>query len=192
MEAMMGDGPNSSNFVKFFKKPIYNKVKSEEEGRPVYEEYDYISIIVPGDQFNKVERKVKDEDKDMYASIWRKYEEKGEDHLNGTPVEEWHILTESLRATLKHLNFHTVEAIANAPDSSINNIGMGGVELREKAKAFLTAAKDGAAVQKMASELKKRDDEIELLKTQVAELAAMAQENAEDEAPKRRSRRKAA
>jgi len=52
--------------------------------------------------------------------------------------------------------------------------GMAPFTLRDKAKAFLSSAKDTALVQQQADELSKRDEMIARMQAQIAELAAQA------------------
>jgi len=77
---------------------------------------------------------------------------------------------------LKHFKFYTVEQVAQASDAQLNTLGMAAgmspLALRDKAKAYLSGAKDTALVQQQADELRKRDDELAALKAQLAELAS--------------------
>ena len=79
---------------------------------------------------------------------------------------------------MKHFKFYTVEQIANASDAQLNTIGMAAgmspFALRDKAKAFLSSAKDTALVQQQADELSKRDEIIARMQAQIAELASQA------------------
>ena len=175
MEGMMGDSRlDDGLFVKFSKRAVEMKAKSEEKGYPVFDEIDFISIIVAGDPTNQVERKVRDDDKRRFAPIWEKYKngEKGTS-LSGMPIEQWASISLTEKAMLKHIEFHTVESLAAASDSSLQRVGMGGFELRAKAKAFLEAAGDSSAIQKYAAENKRLKDDLEALKLQVAELATV-------------------
>jgi hypothetical protein len=74
------------------------------------------------------------------------------------------------------LKFFTVESVANASDLNINALGMmAGMAphiLRDKARAFLQAAKDTALPQHQAEELAKRDAIIAQLQADMARLAS--------------------
>ena len=177
MEGTMGN-PTDDNqlYVKFYKQAVEMKAESLKEGRPIFKEIDYISIIVPGDPTNQVERKVRDEDKQRWHAIWQRYEA-GETaaEVSGTPINEWAAIPLAQKAMLKHLEIHTVEALSNLSDTALQRIGMGGFELRDKAKAFLDSAKGGAEAMKYAVENRRLSDEIADLKKQVEALAALAE-----------------
>jgi hypothetical protein len=90
-------------------------------------------------------------------------------------LEVWPQMTVSMVADLKALKIHTVEQLADMSDSAAQQI-MGNFSLRQKAKAFLDLAKQDADNTKLADELKSRDDEINLLKSQMQELLAGQQQ----------------
>ncbi len=85
---------------------------------------------------------------------------------------------------LKAIKFFNVDQIAGASDEQIANIGMhGGMQplaLREKARQFLNVAKNATYAEAQSAELKKRDEEIAVLRAKDAErdqqVAAMQQQ----------------
>jgi plasmid stabilization system protein ParE len=60
--------------------------------------------------------------------------------------------------------------MAELSDMSCQRMGMGFAELRNKAKAYLEAAKGTAAQTAQAAENQRLQDEIEALKAQMAEM----------------------
>jgi len=169
------DGSNSLDgnlYVKFYKQAIESKAKSLEEGRPIFVEVDYISIIVPGDATNQIERKATENDKQRFYKQWSNYERSGEgDGVSGTPIDEWPAIPLAQKAALKAMSFMTVEMLASASDMQLQKIGMGAFELRTKAKAFLEASAGSAEAQKYAVENERLKNDIVELQRQVAELA---------------------
>ena len=75
----------------------------------------------------------------------------------------------------KAYNIHTVEQLAAVADNVLHNLGTGAMELRQKAIDWLKAATNAATVTQLTAELAKRDTDIEALKTQVKDLAALAE-----------------
>lgn len=157
-------------FVQFFKSPVMMEHKSEQEGRPIYEERLFIRIIVPGDNTNVVEREAWDGDKARFPRQWKHFEAMGDSAaVEGTAIEHWPAMNRAQVEEFKALRFYTVESIANASDSQLQRLGMGGMGFRAKAQAYLAAAKDTALVQHQAAELERRDSENAELKRQIAE-----------------------
>lgn len=155
--------------VKFYKEAVYQKAKSEEAGHPVYEDRDFISIIIPGDNTQVINRQASDRDKERFYRQWEKYQRQETETVDGWPVEEWTSIPRSQAEALKHAKFLTVEQIANASDAQCQKI-MGGTQLRAKAKAALEAAKDSAAAEKYAAQNEELIREIESLKAEIQRL----------------------
>lgn len=170
--------PDAALVVNFYIKPVQNPFKSSKEGRPIFEDTIYIRIDVPGVKDMQVDRPARSDDQKRFPRQWAFFEQqtKGDAREIGTPLSEWQVLTRSQAEELRAMKFFTVESIANASDLNINAIGMtGGMAphiLRDKARAFLQAAKDQALPQHQAEELAKRDAEIAALKVQMAQLAS--------------------
>ncbi len=160
-------------YVQFYIRPVMNNFRSSEEGRPIYEEQEYIRIIVPGDSKTTVDCPVDDIFRMRFEKQYSKFKKGLEQAVDGTPLEMWPQMTVGLCAELKAMNVSTVEQLASLDDGKAQKI-MGSYDLRRKAQAFLDAAQGEAANNKMVAELTKRDDEITLLKNQMAELMKSA------------------
>ena len=160
---------DSKLYVQFYVRPVMNNFRSSEEGRPIYEEKEYIRIIVPGDSKTTVDCPVTDEFRMRFQKQYDKFKRGMEQAVEGTPLEMWPQMTVGLCAELKAMNVTTVEQLAALDDGKAQRI-MGSYDLRRKAQIFLDAAQGEAANNKMAAELQKRDDEINLLKQQMAQI----------------------
>lgn len=171
------NNPDSRLNVKFYQKAINNEFKSALEGRPIMEMRDFIIIEVPGNNLSVIDTFAADEHKTRFPIQWARYQnEKTDGDVEGTLLHDWPILNAAVAAELKHFKFYTVEQVAAASDAQLNTLGMAAgmspLALRDKAKAYLSGAKDTALVQQQADELRKRDDELAALKAQLAELAS--------------------
>ncbi len=160
--------------VRFYQDKNQLGFASEQAGHPVFEDVDFIEIMIPGDMTNVVVRPATDKDKNQYAQLYNQYKQGLEPSAEGTPVEAWARLTRAQAANYKALNFMTVEQIANMGDNVLTKVGMGAQADRTAAKAYLEQAKDTALVQKQALVIERQDAEMAELKRQVAELAARA------------------
>lgn len=156
-------------YVQFYVRPVMNNFKSSEAGRPIFEEKEYIRIVIPGDSKTTVDCPADFSFQQRFPQQYDKFKRGLEQAVDGTPLEMWPQMTVGLCAELKAMNVSTVEQLASLDDGKAQRI-MGSFDLRRRAQAFLDAAKGEAVNNKMAMELEKRDSEIALLKQQMEQL----------------------
>ena len=157
-------------YVKFFIHPLQNKEKTLEEGRPIYEDKEFVSIMVPGDKHNIVTREVRRSDYQRFPKQYQNFKNDNEELIDGTPLEKWPLISPAQVLEMKFFNVRTVEQLAGLNDSTAQQF-MGINLLRSRAKEYLIAAKEAAPITQLQGELSKRDEEIEALKASVAEMA---------------------
>ncbi len=165
-------------FVTFFKHPREDKAASLKEGRPIYKDDDYVRIMVPGDKDSIVVRPARTLDKQRFAKQFAAYEAGEKEYLDGMPLKAWPMVSRGQVEELKYFGCHTVEQLADLADIHVQKfMGMG--TLKDKAKAYIQAAKENAPIIQLNAALEERDSEIsalheavEDLKTIVAELQA--------------------
>ena len=135
--------------VKFFVEPVQNETKTKEEGRPIFEDVEWISIKSPGSR-NEIRRPKRITDVDRFPAHYMKFKAR-DDHVasEGTPLAEWPGVTRSQVEEMKFWNIVTVEQLAAAPDSSMQNM-RGLLTLKQSAIAYLDASKDNAAAEALA------------------------------------------
>jgi hypothetical protein len=63
-------GSDKECWVEFRKHPVFQQIESEEKGRPIFKDVDYIAIRFPGDKTKMVDRPVCDQDKLRFAAQW--------------------------------------------------------------------------------------------------------------------------
>lgn len=61
--------------------------------------------------------------------------------VSGTPIKGWPVLSPSAQKDIIAAGIRTVEDLADIPESSLPTIGTGGIAFKQKAKAWLEAAK---------------------------------------------------
>lgn len=176
-------GDDKGVYVTFSMEAIEHPYKSEQEGRPVFEDVPHVQILFPGDTTKKVFRPVdmkgsdsKPSDPQRWPAQWAAFMAQSEQAQTGTPLTEWAPITKSMALNLKSMSIHTVEQLAEVADHGLT--WMGARELRDKAKAWLLASKDGAAVMKLQTENANLRADIEALKAQFAELSKSKKEKA--------------
>lgn len=160
--------------IRFYQDTVQMTAKSEEMGRAIFEDRDFIEIIIPGDAFNVVNRQVTQRDIDNYKATYDRYKAGLEQSVDGFPLEQWARLTKSQVANYKALNFRTVEQIAEMSLSSASNVGMGAQGDIAAAKAFLAQSQEAGLSQKQAVELTTLKAEIARQAEQIKELGALA------------------
>ena len=177
--------PNGRLAVYFHKKSKQNEIRSEQEGRPIFEDVIYIRKMVPGDNLNIIDRPMYESDKNEFPMQWAHYQNKqGSDQMiSGTPLIEWPLLTTAQAEELRGLKFYTVENIADASDAQLQRIGMlAGMSphsFRDKARLFLNKAKGLAEDSKREEELATLREENAKIKAETdAKLAAMQEQMA--------------
>nr|CRH05489.1 conserved protein of unknown function [Candidatus Magnetococcus massalia] len=192
MQQMHEATSDQRTYVEFFYKPIENKAKSRESGRPIFEEREYVKIIMAGSRDIFI-TPVREVDRKRFAAQYEAFKEGGNCEESGTPLHQWPALGVSQVAELKALNIHTVEQLAALDDHGMQNIGMGARELVAKAEVFIRSAKDAAAAEQLGVELKERDDRIAQLESQLKELAERLEDKErETKKPAATRRRRAA
>lgn len=123
--------------VFFFDAVIENRVKSEKEGRPIFDEVPSISIQWPGQDVTV--RRVEPRDIQEYPEKWAAYRAGNEPIESGTPLREWSAISAGVVKELAHLGFKTVEQLAEASDEVKRRLGTSG-RFVKMAKDWLEAA----------------------------------------------------
>ena len=149
-------------YVKFFVHPLQNKEKTLEEGRPIFEDREFVSIMVPGDKHNIVTREARKADFQRFPKQYQAFKTDNDELLDGTPLDKWPLITPAQTLEMKYFNIRTVEQLAGLNDSTAQQF-MGINLLRDRAKEYLVAAKDAAPVTQLQGELAKRDETISSL-----------------------------
>ena len=125
--------------VKFFMDPLQNSKKSLEEGRPIFDDVEWISIKSPGSRDERV-RPVRPGDKERFPKHYAAFKNRtDQEAVSGTPLTEWTGISRSQAEELKFLNIVTVEQLAGCSDQNTQNF-KGLQTLKQNAKAFLDAA----------------------------------------------------
>ena len=164
------NGADSRLAVTFYKRSMKQEDESIAAGRPIFKEFDFVRICVPGDNLTEIDTYANNGHKSRFPRQWMHYQNQvaGQEQLIGTPIEEWTIISRSQADELKGIKFHTVDSIADASDQQIQRIGMiAGMSpfaFRDKAKAFLNLAEKVGDVNQREAELEKLRQENEALR----------------------------
>jgi len=168
--------------VQFYKRSVKQDMASDEAGRPIFKEFDFVKIMIPGDNLTEIDTYAQESHKQRFPRQWAHYQNQvaGHQDIIGTPLEQWPQITRSQADELRGLKFHTVEAIADCSDQQLQRIGMvAGMSphnFRLKAKAFLNLANDSAEVAQRESELQALKEENAKIKAETDAKLTIMQE----------------
>jgi hypothetical protein len=140
-------GRSGANFPRFHMEAVEDPLASAAAGRPIFHEEERVEIIMPGNPNSPVFR-VTDEHRQEWPDAYERFRKGLDFSVDGTPLEQWNILGRKHVLELKALDIHTVEQCAKLSDIAIQKIGMGGLEIRKLAAAYL----DDAEASKVTTE----------------------------------------
>ncbi len=181
-------------YVRFERVPVEDKPASLQAGRYVAKDVD-MALITPPYSKDIFKTKVKDWFEQMkqdvqsgrmpeewaqsYRKAYQMWQNGQEIPLNGTAIKGWGVISPAQQEMLLRINILTVEDLAQVTEEGIRNIGMGAVDLKNKAAAWLAQMTDkGGATMKMAA-LEQQNAQLQgavtTLERQVKELLAVVQ-----------------
>ena len=70
----------------FYKRAVHNAIKSAQEGRPIYEDQDYVRIQQPGETTQVVDRPTQQNDIRRWPQQWQAYAAGKDQVAEGTPL----------------------------------------------------------------------------------------------------------
>lgn len=181
--------PDSRLYVEFYSRPVQNMFLSQQEGRPIFEDCDFVKIFVPGDSTTVIDTPANDTHKARFPLHWQHYQNKHEgSQQTGTQLSAWPVLTAAQVEELRAIKFYTVESIATASDAQLQRIGMiAGMSpyaFRERAQRFLKAAADDGYLNQQADAVKRLEAERETMQQQMERMQAMIEELAANQKAK--------
>jgi len=170
------------SYVQFETRTTEDRAASAREGRYVAMDFD-VALVTPPYSKDCVEYKVtqwltniernlrEGRIPEKWAEHWKesykRWKAGQELPLSGTPIKGWGVISPAQQANLIAMNCRTVEDLAEANDDGLRRMGMGAVDLRNKARTWLASMKDhGGVTVQMAS----ISQENEVLKTTVEAL----------------------
>ena len=153
--------------IKFFREAVEDVAATQREGRYVARDVDFVRVFIPYSKDSNV-----DEVSNWLAKLenyvqqgripsdWltqdkRRYEagKAGQElPLDGTAIRGRGVISPAQQETLIHVRILTVEDLANINDDGARRIGMGAIEMKQKANTWLSQLNDrGPLTIKMAA-----------------------------------------
>lgn len=160
--------------------------ESERQGKKVEHPVTMIQFMFPGGK-TIFPRKATEYDKVQYRRQWEQFQANQVQIGDGLPVEQWSYITKYQAQNLKSLHIHTVTQLANTSDNDLAKVGMGALDLRVKARAYVEAQKGNATTDELKEENQKLASQLDELKEQMAMMMEkMSSQSVET--PKKRGR----
>lgn len=185
-------GDDRQLFAEFSDEEVYNKFKSDEQGRAVYDTIVYCNIIFPGDRTKTFKEKVKMADDEFgpshpnrFPKQWAAYNAQHEQVPDGMPIEQFPPLTKKRVLELKGMHIHTVEQLAALTDQTGPNIGLDWRQMRDMAIATLKPAEGAVVISRLTKQL--ADMQAQMNAMQAAQ-TSIKESNAADKAKQSKMR----
>lgn len=153
--------------VRFYYKEVQDKEETLEKGRPIFKETEYVEIRIPGKRDIQAARPASYADKQRFSRHYEAFKKRVEAPKEGTPLEEWPMITRSQAEELSFLHVKTVEQLVAMSDNNLSSF-MGGYGLQRKAKEWLEASSETALI----AEKEALQDKVDKLIAQVEDLTA--------------------
>ncbi|RUV16959.1 MULTISPECIES: hypothetical protein [unclassified Mesorhizobium] len=156
----------------FFIQPVHDQAASDKEGAPRYKDMEHVRLMVAGDPFNVPVLPVDEAIKQRFAVQYERWKaQRANNHVDGTPLRDWPLLTPAQIAEFNALNIFSVQQLSEVADTYVNKIHDGRV-WRKKAKDFLRLAKDSGVVNQQAAEIARLQEKVEELTKTILDLSA--------------------
>lgn len=173
-------GDDKAFQVEFYTREVEDEKETKARGRRILKPVAYCRKRAMGDPRTVWDAPASDIDKARWPMLWAAYGRGEEEMVIGTPLDSWPLLTREASITLKNWGYKTVEQVAEVTDGALMGMGDGTIrqilaKVRDHAKKFITDQESGAAERRLASELEDRDNQISLLKSQMAQLGAQVE-----------------
>lgn len=117
---------------------------------------------------------------EQYERDYERWKNGQEIPLRGTPIKGWGVISPAQQEMLLKLNILTVEDLAGVNDEGIRRIGMGSIDLKNKATAWLSQMGDKGPLTIEIANVKAENDilkgSMKTLTSQIEQLTAQLKE----------------
>ena len=170
--------------IEFARRAIEDTVASKREGRYMTYDVDYVTVFIPYSRDTNVftveqwllnleqytrEGRIPQDWLPNYKRLYEAWKNGQELPPNGTPIKGWGVLSPAQQESLIHYRVLTVEDAAGMNEDIMRKLGMGAVEIKNKAKTWLSQLAERGPATMQIAELQREN---ELLKGSIASLEA--------------------
>lgn len=186
-------------YVEFELRPEEDREESIAQGMPVFKDVEFAMITMPGGGL-VVDKPINEallyewkngdnRRKPPSPFAYRAYEawkEGREAPVNGTDLKNWPGVTPAQLKTCQNATVRTIEDLAEANADTIRKLGMGGVAMMEKAKAYLASANQNKTSEEVSALLVKLEALTDTVKRKDEQISDLLERL--DESTKKRGR----
>jgi hypothetical protein len=186
-------------YVEFELRPEEDREASIDQGMPVFKDVEFAMITMPGGGL-VVDKPINEallhewkngdnRRKPPSPFAFRAYEawkEGREAPVNGTDLKNWPGVTPAQLKTCQNATVRTIEDLAAANADTIRKLGMGGVAMMEKAKAYLASANQNKTSEEVSALMVKLDALSDTVKRKDEQISDLLERL--DESTKKRGR----
>jgi hypothetical protein len=186
-------------YVEFELRPEEDREESIAQGMPVFKDVEFAMITMPGGGL-VVDKPINEallyewkngdnRRKPPSPFAYRAYEawkEGREAPVNGTDLKNWPGVTPAQLKTCQNATVRTIEDLAEANADTIRKLGMGGVAMMEKAKAYLASANQNKTSEEVSALMVKLDALSDTVKRKDEQISDLLERL--DESTKKRGR----
>tara|TARA_R110002073_G_scaffold288009_1_gene452738 strand:- start:44 stop:655 length:612 start_codon:yes stop_codon:yes gene_type:complete len=186
-------------YVEFELRPEEDRAQTISQGMPIFKDVEFAIITMPGGGLvldkvinEELLNEWKHGDKrrkppsPFALHAYEAWKEGREAPVNGTDLKNWPGVTPAQLKTCQNATIRTVEDLAEANADSIGKLGMGGVSMMEKAKAYLKSANINKTSEQITALTVKVDDLTESIKKKDSQISELIEQL--DEQPKKRGK----
>ena len=196
VSALIPENNNVMPYVRFERIAVEDPVATREAGHYVARDIDMANITPPYSKDvmkYKVANWLVQLDSDVnngripvewlqkYKAAYEAWKKGQELPLEGIPIKGWGVCSPAQQETLIKLHILTVEQLASANEEGLRRIGMGAVDLKNKADAWLKQLKKAGPATIEIAELKKENSSlkasVDSLEKRVAELSRLVDQS---------------
>ena len=186
-------------YVEFELRPEEDREETIAQGMPVFKDVEFAMITMPGGGL-VVDKPINEallhewkngdnRRKPPSPFAYRAYEawkEGREAPVNGTDLKNWPGVTPAQLKTCQNATVRTIEDLAEANADTIRKLGMGGVAMMEKAKAYLASANQNKTSEEVSALLVKLEALSDTVKRKDEQISDLLERL--DESTKKRGR----
>jgi len=192
MIGAVNDRKDKPSWVRFERREKEDTPATIAAGRYIPKDVDYALITAPysRDVFHakvsdwmasleveKANGRVTQEWIDHYKKLYNAWKTGQELPLNGTPIKGWGVLSPSQQRLVIDIGVLTVEDLATINDEGMKRIGMGALELKNKANGWIAQLKDKGPLTVEIAAVKKENanlsSQVATMQKQIEQLTAM-------------------
>jgi len=166
------EAADKSVYVKFYTRPVADQSASDEAGRPIYVDKEYVEIRTPGNQTNIIQRPVTDMDRKRFAPAYKEFKSGETEQVIGTPLAEAPWITRSQVEELSYLRIKTLEQLSHVGDDVCTRIP-GLFKLKQRAQNMVEKAEKDAPFIQMQAEYDQLKDKLAAMENTITEQAAL-------------------